>query len=263
MNDDLMAVLMSVRLAGQLLEALPAADQLRFLPDLFPGLPEIRRLNRTATDAALLLRRAETHVAYTGIPFVLAVYQTFLVEVVKMLRSDNQDTNSQDPSKITLDEFHEYLIGCGLPIPITEMQLFDFIRQIRNRIIHFAGTSGSNLRSAYVALPAASRSLWLATSGREFTASGPREPIQLTAQDLIPALAVTKRLSRGLSRELGRMLSRSYWANLVADDYRQASPQRFGEQSQRLRRLHGYAHTFYSGLSLSKDELAAASGILG
>ena len=79
----------------------------------------------------------------------------------------------------------------------------------------------------------------------------------LTEGELIATLAVTHRLARAANLMLVQTLSREYWATLVARDYRDINPQRFGEVANRLRRLKSHALILYGPLGLTDAELQA------
>jgi hypothetical protein len=85
-NDAMMALLVGSRVAGASLARRDASDMGRHLPELFPSLPDVQRMNRTAEDTIGLLANAERHLTYMGIPFVLSVYQTLAVETIRLLR---------------------------------------------------------------------------------------------------------------------------------------------------------------------------------
>jgi hypothetical protein len=145
-----------------------------------------------------------------------------------------------------------------LSLPPTEVDLFDFLRQLRNRIIHYAGIAGSNLRAAYTSLPAPARQLWVTLAGRDLEIADAKTSLELRARDLVPALAITKRLSKAINGELSRTLSRSLWAELVVEDYRALEPERYSDRGKRLRRVKGLAGHFYADVGLTSEEVEAA-----
>jgi hypothetical protein len=258
-HDAMWILLVGTRLAASHLSSVDSGDQNHHLPDLFPHIPDVRRMNRTVVDTIDLFEQSETHLSYMAIPYILSVYQTLTVDAIVLLRQAEIDTNSHDPASIPLDEIHRYLTERGsFSFADVDTALFDFIRQIRNRIIHFGGAPGSHLRPAYRGLPGRCRELWVKWTGREFRMDDTRSPMGLTPSDLIPALAVTKRLSRAINHELARKLPRSLWAHTVVDDYSQEQPDRFGERAQRLRRVTRYADHRYGMLNLTSEELKEA-----
>ena len=82
--------------------------------------------------------------------------------------------------------------------------------------------------------------------------------MQLEARDLIPTLAVTKRLSKAINGQLSGVLSRELWAALVVEDYREIEPDRYRDRGKRLRRVSGLARHLYGDLGLTAEELETA-----
>jgi hypothetical protein len=113
-NDAMMALLIGARLGEHALST-SAASPDALLPDLFGQIPGIERLNRTAGDAARLLRDAETHLAYMAIPYALTIHGAFLVSVCEMVRAAGRDEiggdydhpRVHDPTKLSLENGHE------------------------------------------------------------------------------------------------------------------------------------------------------------
>jgi hypothetical protein len=151
-NDAMMALLIGSRLGAHTLELNAGSPHL--IPEIFPGVNGAKRLNRTVADAQSLMRSSEKYLAYMAIPFVLSVHATLLVAAVRMIREDGKDQSSDDPTKISLDELHERIEGLWpSSLPAGDLRLFHFSRYLRNRIIHFGGAAGSNLRTDIITLP--------------------------------------------------------------------------------------------------------------
>jgi hypothetical protein len=263
-SDSLMALLIGARLGEHALSTSPA-DPSAHLPELFGRISGIARVNRTVADAARLLADAEHHLASMGIPYVLGVQGAFVSETIAMLRADGKDDPFDswsipwrpDPNDVPLNDLHEYVAErCGQPLPSELLELFHLARRIRNRIVHYAGAAGSRLPGEYRSLSRDARVRWEGITGRPLTidASG---KVELSEGELIAVLATTRHLAADINETLTATISRGYWAQLVVDDYRTLEPQRFGEKSQRIRRLMGHARIFYGALGLSEDEIRA------
>jgi hypothetical protein len=264
-SDSLMALLIGARLGHHALTTSPAHPDVH-LPELFGRIAGIERVNRSVADAARLLDESEHHLASMGIPYVLGVHAAFLAEAVSMLRSDGYDEESAswtiawraDPNEVPLLELHEYVVERShSALPLDLLDVFHLSRRIRNRIVHFAGTAGSRLPSEYRSLPRPSKERWERIAGRALSIDG-RGRLLLGEGELIVVLATTRHLAACVNEILAATLSRDYWAALVVSDYAQLEPQRFGERSQRMRRLLGHSRIFYGGLQLTEDELQAA-----
>jgi hypothetical protein len=264
-NDAMMALLIGARLGEHSLSN-SAASPGTHLPQIYGEIPGIERVNRTVADAARLLAEAEHHLASMGIPYVLGVHAAFVADATTLLREDGQDDAAtprsiawrQDVSMIPLAELHDYFAErTGTPLPTNLLDLFSLARRIRNRIVHFAGNAGPRLQGEYRQLPRETRNSWERVAGRPLTVS-PEGQLQLSAGELIAVLAFTRGLASSVNDALAESLSRPYWLGVIIDDYRTTSPQRFGEKSQRVRRISGFARTLYRPLGITSTEVERA-----
>jgi hypothetical protein len=251
-----MALLVSTRLAALILDQLPPERAGEHLPALFPSTEHIQRLNRTPADARALILDAERHFTYMAIPFVLAVYSTFIVDAIELLRDAGIDTGTNDPNLLTLEKLHGYLEGIGLSVPKRERELFDFIRLVRNRIVHYGGTEGSALRSSFVGMSSESKGLWRYLSDGDPPLGTPKEELRLEARHLIPALAVTNHLGEVIDVELSQLIPKGVWADVAVKDF--MSDSRPAPQAQRLRKLVGYSRYHFGALGLDEATLGDA-----
>lgn len=198
-----------------------------------------------------------------AIPFVLSVHATLLVAAIRMIREDGKDQSTDDPTKISLDELHERIEGLWpSSLPAGDLRLFHFSRYLRNRIIHFGGAAGSNLRTEYAGLGTSLRKYWEGLAGRPLPLVSSKEHLDLESGELIAVLAITKHLADAVNSTVAQQLSRSYWALVVARDYKQVAPTKFGDRNRRIRRLAGHARQYYGPLELSAEELETATQIL-
>jgi hypothetical protein len=260
-----MAMLIGSRL-GQHTLRYSAASPDALLPSLFGQIPKIERLNRTSGDAARLLESAERHLAYMAIPYILSVHGAFLVDAAKMVRAAGRDEPDgeyafqyeQHLSKLDLLVAHEYIAErCGMPFHTDLLSLFHLSRKLRNRIVHYGGASG-RLRSEYVALTPDARGSWQELASRPLPEAIVDNRLSLGEGEIIAVLAVSHHLAHAVNDILAQTLSRTYWATVAVNDYRTQHPQRFGEQSRRLRRLRGHVDRLYGPLSLTDETLLTA-----
>lgn len=140
-----------------------------------------------------------------------------------------------------------------------DLRLFHFSRYLRNRIIHFGGAAGSNLRTEYAGLGTSLREYWEGLAGRPLPLASSKEHLDLESGELIAVLAITKHLADAVNNTVVQQLSREYWATVVARDYKQIAPTKFGDRMRRVRRLTGHAREFYSPLALTSTELETAA----
>jgi len=147
-------------------------------------------------------------------------------------------------------------------LPAEDLRLFHFSRHLRNRIIHFGGAAGSNLRSEYAGLGTLRREYWERLAGRPLPLVSSKEHLDLESGELIAVLAITKHLADAVNSTVAQQLSRDYWALVVARDYKQIAPTKFGDRTRRVRRLAGHARQYYGSLALSPEELETAAHLL-
>jgi hypothetical protein len=254
-NDAMMALIIGARLGEHALKTSAAAADAR-LPDLFGRIRDIHWVNRTVGDAAQLL------------PYVLGVHAAFVSTAIEMLREDGRDDEfaprtiawRADVNDIPLNVVHEYFAErSGATLPADLLRLFHLARRIRNRIVHFAGDAGSRIEGEYRRLPLSTRETWERVAGRPLTVQ-PDGRLALSSKELVAVLAFTRGLGRSINDCLAATLGRAYWVRILIDDYRAVSPQRFGDKSQRVRRVMGHARTFYRPLGIQEAEIRHALG---
>jgi len=209
------------------------------------------------------MRSSEKYLAYMAIPFVLSVHATLLVAVIRMIRDDGKDHSTDDPTRILLDELHERIEALWpSSLPPEDLRLFHFSRYLRNRIIHFGGAAGSNLRTEYAGLGTLLREYWERLADRPLPLVSSKEHLDLESGELIAVLAITKHLADAVNSTVAQQLSRDYWALVVARDYKQIAPTKFGDPTRRVRRLTGHGRQFYGSLALTPEELEAAAQLV-
>jgi hypothetical protein len=257
LNDALMAIMVGMRLAVDRLAKLPFHQQLEFLPSLFPDVEEAARLHRTSEDAARLIRGAEIDLTHMAIPYVLSLYNSYLVDSIFLLRRARLDTRIRDPWRIPLGELHDYMTKIGVQLPRAEVEVFDFMRLVRNRIIHYAGAQGAEVAEAYRSLSPPAKTIYFRTAGRDFRVGLDTEQMRLSVEDVRPALAVTKHLAEAVNGELARKVNKGFWLDVLISDYFNTHPKRVSRE-QLIKGITGYAAFHYQALSLNSDEVAEA-----
>ena len=253
-DDAMMALLIGGRVGRTMLAG---TDPKAWLPDAVP-VEDARRLNLRVAEAAELMTVSEVYLAYMGIPFVLAVYQSFLAHVVLLLRKDGLDGTEDDPFRLSFDTAHQRMADVGIAIDSDLDRLFAVVRQVRNRIIHYGGRQGSHLRTGYKQLPQPASSWWEKRTRRPLKLGGASDQLLLGPEELIGTLALTKEMARQLNERMAARVSRKTWATLMVEDYRTEQPIRFKAQAQRTRRLRGFARTYYQPLELEAQEIEDA-----
>lgn len=253
-NDALMALLIGGRVGRA---ALAEADPDSWLQDIVP-VEDVRRLHLRVKAGSELIESSEKYLSVMGIPFTLSVYQGYLGNVIKFLQTAGVDQSGRDPFKLSLDEVHPHLKGCGISLDSDLCRLFEVIRLVRNRILHAAGIQGSSVRSAYKHLPKSARGWWEVRTNREITFGGSGDMLSLGPPELIGSLALTKELGRQTNEGLIPIIPREAWAVLVIEDYRLCHPNKFKLKPQVFRSLKGFSNNLYAPLALAEEELRTA-----
>lgn len=254
--DAMTALIMGTRLS---IKELQTANPTVRLPELHEEIAGITRLNRTASDAANLLKDGEIHLVYMAIPYALSVYGSYLVAVAHMLREDGHEPVSQSPqpdlNKLTLDDGHEYIVDCcSGKLDENYLSLFHFSRQIRNRIIHNGATAGSHIK--YDQLPSKARTVWEELSKRPFPQVSYGDKMAINDSELIAILGVCNKLAEDLNKLAAKTISRKYWASLAVKDFGSRHPTSFRQKDRLQEHLEGYVFHLYRPLKLTPDELA-------
>ena len=184
------------------------------------------------------------------------------MQAIEMLRGDGKDYQSNawavrwrpTPMTFRSARFTNTSPNVRTQLPPESLELFHLGRRIRNRIIHYAGEAGSGLPREYRAMSKTARAKWKKVTGRPLTTDA-RGRLDLSEGELLAVLSTTRHLAAEINMMMVPTISRQSWASLVVADYRALEPQRFGERSQRLRRLRGHARLFYGPLALTEKSL--------
>ena len=254
-SDAMMALLVSSRLARHTL-TLNEEATLR-LPQIFPRVPEIRRLDRTVADTQALIDAAERHLAYMAIPYALSVYGALVVDALLLLNRESK-YSGKDPEKLTGGELHNSLKGAtGQDLPSIESELYMYTNETRNRIIHHAATGSTALLRRFIQLTPPARRTWEKMSRRPLAPPGHGMPLELESPELIAVLALTNRLAQAVNRTLQTTLSRPTWALVAVEDFRDTHRRKWNDPGRRERSLRGYIRQLYGPLSLNEAEISA------
>lgn len=251
-NDAMMVLLVSSRLSSHSL-SLHSGSTVQ-LPELFPRVPDIKRMNRTPDAVINLISHTERDLTYMAIPYVLSIHQTLIADCLRLLQKAEAHQDNREPGLIDLEELHDlFQSETGATLPSTEMKLFHFIRMIRNRIVHNSATTGSYLRNYFRQLDGNAQRLWEQLSGRSFAQTKDPEQLDLGAGELIATLAISARLARAANRSLQSALPRDSWIDLIINDFLETHEA--GQQRTRARRIANYARHMYGTLNITAEEL--------
>jgi hypothetical protein len=251
LDDALEVLLFASRYTVWELDQRDPDDRERYLPDLYPQITDVNRTHRRVASAVTLLGGAESHLAFMGIPYAVANYESFVTGTLAMLRSGGMAI----PNKVRLSAAHGLLLAVGVNLPPLYVEIFDFCRRLRNRIVHAGGMTGG-LKSAYPRGQA--RAIWEKWTKRQLPFGSSNDRLELLPQELRAVHACTHRLAVALNSSVPPLISGAAWAQIIAADFLRLYPRRFrapkGEQH-----VVGFARLMYPDARTTVRDLQAAA----
>ncbi|MFB0616196.1 hypothetical protein [Streptomyces sp. AGS-58] len=255
-SDAIMALLAGSRLAENTLQL--TAGSTRLLPEIFPAVPHIRRMNLSTANAQSLLAEAETHLSAMAVPYALAIHEDFVHTCFGLLIRAGQMTQAEADSTKAYSMHAAFEKKVGQSLPRDSIQQFHLIRQMRNAVIHAGGMPETRLIQAAGGLSQSAQDQWIKVTGdRPQTRIVPGVPVTFSHGELILALAVTKRISQEMNYLLRDRLKREVWADISLEDF-ESQHATLKHISQKTRKLPGFLSTYYSPLNLTSGELNSA-----
>lgn len=254
-NNAMMALLAGSQLASNTLELTRGSK--RLLPEIFPEVAHISRINLRVSDAADLLQAAETHLGAMAVPYALALHEDFVFATLDLLRVAGLcgKTAIEKASAKTMHELFASRSGTVFQLELLEE--FHVLRLMRNSLIHAGGAPSEELTSYVSTLAETTLRYWEEATGRDIRAVIGGDSLAFGHRELITSLAITRRLAKDITLGLQRSLPREAWADVVVADFvaHHGWPR---NPSLHLRKLSGWARHYYAALALSETELEEA-----
>lgn len=255
-SDAIMALLTGSRLAENTLQL--TAGSARLLPEIFPAVPHIKRMNLSTASAQSLLAEAETHLSAMAVPYALAIHEDFVQTCFGLLIRAGQMSRAEADATKAYSMHKAFERKIGQTLPHDSMQQFHLIRQMRNAVIHAGGIPEPPLIRAAAGLSQSALAQWIKLAGEHPQKRvSPGTPVTFSHGELILALAVTKRISQEMNFLLRDRLKRTAWADISLEDFGVEHPT-LKHISQKTRKLPGFLNTYYSPLNLTEAELKSA-----
>lgn len=256
-NNAMMAMLAGSRLAGHMLGLASGSE--RMLPEIFPAVQHIGRMNLRVESARKLLAEAESHLSAMAVPYALALHEDYVITCLKLLqraRLINRDGVKSASPKTMHQKFET---AASYSLSVVSVEQFDFLRLLRNSIIHAGGLPSSDLLAASINLGVTAVKNWETLTGVAPSALVEEgRPISLHQGELVAALAITKSLAEQLNEGLQKALPREVWADLLCEDFC-AELYKYTHEIQRARKLPGYARKNFDVIGLSAEEIKKAA----
>jgi hypothetical protein len=135
------------------------------------------------------------------------------------------------------------------------VEAFHLLRLTRNSLIHAGGKASKKLAFACKNVGQDAEAIWKGVTRQSDVPSYSEGELVLVAHDeMVAALAITKRIVREINDHLQGTVARSHWASMVYEDAIEEWPN-LGNPDQIRRRLSGKARFYYAPLSLTEAEL--------
>jgi hypothetical protein len=259
-NDALIGLVVASRLALHHFGRRPRRDRDKWLPDLYPSVDEVSRLNLQLDRAKAAIGDSECYLAYMAIPFAVTAYNELLVEVAELLVEDGHAATPRPPGEMMLGQLRTYIAGCGVALPAHPEEMFNLTYFLRNRIIHYAAVEGPAGVTAWNKLTPMQKALWKRVAGRGLPVGYPDQRLDLRAGEARAAFATVRRIGEAMNEALVPLLSRACWALLAARDFRDSHPDytNRGDIGGTLSAVHKYASQLYGPVGLTRRELETA-----
>ncbi|MFD9161509.1 hypothetical protein ACFVZ8_05765 [Streptomyces sp. NPDC059558] len=255
-SDAMMALLAGSRLAENTLRLTDGST--RLLPEIFPAVPHIRRMNLTTANAQALLSQAERHLGAMAVPYALAIHEDFVKTCFNLLLRDGQISPSEVEGANASSMHRIFEQKVSRRLPGSSIEQYHLIRRMRNAVIHAGGKPKQGLVNAANGLSSGALTQWVKVTGDSpATRVKLGIPVTFSHGELVLTLAVTKRISVEMNLALRDGLSRATWADVALEDFVAEHPH-LVHIAQRKRKLAGFLRSFYLALNLTEAELAAA-----
>ncbi|WP_143661196.1 hypothetical protein [Streptomyces sp. ms115] len=255
-SDAIMALLAGSRLAENMLRL--TAGSTRLLPEIFPAVPHIKRMNLSTANAQSLLAEAEKHLSAMAVPYALAIHEDFVQTCFGLLIRSGQMTQAEADGAKAYSMHGLFERKVGHRLPQESMEQFHLIRKMRNAVIHAGGMPQSGLIGSATRLSNSALSQWIKITGAHPQVRiSAGIPVSFSHGELILSLAVTKRISQEMNYLLRDKLARATWADVALEDF-DIEHATLKHISQKKRKLPGFLNTNYRPLNLSQAELSSA-----
>ncbi|MFD3495399.1 hypothetical protein ACFWWB_33315 [Streptomyces sp. NPDC058690] len=256
-NNAMMAMLAGSRLAEHMLGLARGSE--RMLPEIFPAVEHVGRMNLRVDSAQKLLADAESHLSAMAVPYALALHEDYVMICLKLLQRARL-INSQGIKAANSKTMHQkFQDAASYSLSPVSVEQFNFLRLLRNSIIHAGGLPSDDLVTVSTSLSSTSVKNWEELAGGSPSMLvKPGQPVKLHQGELVASLTVTKSLAEQLNEGLQKALPRDIWADLLCEDFA-VELSRYKHAQQRDRKLPGYARKNFDVLGLSGDEIKKAA----
>lgn len=254
-SNAVMGLLAGARMAAHMLQLTEGSN--RLLPEIFPQIPHIGRLNLTTGAARGILAAGDTHLGAMAVPYALAIHEDYLKTCLTLLQRGGA-TLTGSPDDLKLAFLHaEIEKATGQSFTPASLEQIHVLRLMRNCTIHSGGKVSNQLLNRLSTWPANAEAGWTKLAGRSPRALAAGDTVEFGHGEVLIALAVTKNLAREATQFLESGLPRDVWADIVIEDLVDGQPAALSVPDA-FRRAHGHARFHYGPLKLTDAEIADA-----
>jgi hypothetical protein len=254
-SNAVMGLLAGARMAAHMLQLTEGSD--RLLPEIFPSIPHIGRLNLKTSAARGILAAGDTHLGAMAVPYALAIHEDYLRTCLTLLKRGGAKL-SKSPDDLKLASQHaEIERVTGESFTSASLAQIHILRLMRNCTIHSGGKVDNSLLNRLALWPADAEVGWEKLAGRSPRTLGAGDTVEFGHGEVLVALAVTKNLAREATQFLEPALPRDLWADILIEDLIDGQPAALSAPDA-FRRARGLARFDYSPLNLTDAEIADA-----
>jgi hypothetical protein len=226
------------------------------LPDLFPNVPHIKRLNLSATDVRDILDNIHKHLGAMGVPYTLGVHEDYMNTCLTLLEKSGCATNRINKS-YSSTQHEEFQKATNQTFDSDSLLQFHMLRIMRNAQIHAGGVLGTQVVDLLKEWSPSADAAW-----QELTGSSPArlkvgDKIDFGSNEIFVALATTKSIAREANQFLQEAVGKVSWADLVVEDFLNRNPKTLN-RADTLKKLNGIARFDYENLKLTESEIELA-----
>jgi hypothetical protein len=254
-SNAVMGLLAGARMAAHMLQLTEGSD--RLLPEIFPQIPHIGRLNLKTSTARGILAAGDTHLGAMAVPYALAIHEDYLRTCLTLLKRGGASL-SKSPDDLKLAFQHtEMERVTGDSFTPASLEQIHVLRLMRNCTIHSGGKVDNSLLNRLACWPADAEAGWEKLAGRSPRTLAAGDTVEFGHGEVLIALAVTKNLAREATQFLEPALPRDLWADILIEDLTDSQPTALSAPDA-LRRARGLARFNYGPLKLTDAEIADA-----
>ena len=221
-SNAVMGLLAGAQMASHMLQLTGGSG--RLLPEIFPQIPHIGRLNLTTQAARDILTAGDIHLGAMAVPYVLAIHEDYLKTCLTLLQRGGARL-TRPPGDLKLADQHEEIErATASSFTAASLQQLHTLRVMRNCTIHSGGRVNGTLVSRLATWTPDTEAGWVKLTGRSPRTLQIGDTITFGHGEILIALAVTKTLAREANQFLQPALPRDLWADLAVEDLAAENP---------------------------------------